>query len=138
MAWWKAFTKPKEEESSSAPSDHSGAAEIPCPKSESGGVVSSTVHAVQDATTAATDAAVGAEQREAIRMENREIWGRIKEGDTLWGLSEKYLGDATKWPHLHAACRKELGPDPLRLLPGTHITEACIARARESSRKSRN
>jgi nucleoid-associated protein YgaU len=78
--------------------------------------------------------AVGAEDREAIRIQKKETWGRVEEGDTFWGLSEKYLGDATKWESLQAACSRELGTDPLLLLPGTHVTESCIARAKANSR----
>lgn len=78
-------------------------------------------------------AAVGAEDREAIRMEKNEHWGRVEEGDTLWGLSAKYLGDSRKWRHLQAGCRKELGSDPLMLKPGSHVTESCIARAQKLS-----
>ncbi|CAK9279057.1 hypothetical protein BDL97_09G078900 [Sphagnum fallax] len=101
-------------------------------------VVGTTVKAVQGATAAAKDAAgnvkevvgaVGAEEREAIRLQKHENWGRVEEGDTLWSLSEKHLGDPLLWPSLHSACRRELGSDPLLLLPGTHVTKACIARA---------
>lgn len=74
--------------------------------------------------------AVGAEDREAIRIQKKENWGRVEEGDTFWSLSERYLGDATRWESLAKACRRELGDDPLLLFPGSHVTEACIDRAR--------
>jgi len=97
------------------------------------------VGAVQGATDAVkgsagvvkeTVAAVGAEDREAIRIQKKEQWGRVEDGDTLWDLSEKYLGDGMEWETLRAACSRELGTeDPLLLLPGSHVTEACVARA---------
>lgn len=102
----------------------------------------STARAVQGASGAATGAvketagtvkevvaAVGSEDREAIKIQKKENWGRVEEGDTLWDLSEKYLGDPMQWEVLQAACSRELGTDPLLLLPGSHVTEACIARA---------
>jgi nucleoid-associated protein YgaU len=112
-------------------------------ESENSSVVQSTARAVQGATGVAAGAvkdtagsvkevigAVGSEDREAIRIQKKESWGRVEEGDTLWDLSEKYLGDATQWEALQASCSRELGTDPLLLLPGSHVTEACIARAR--------
>jgi nucleoid-associated protein YgaU len=107
-----------------------------------GTLAESTARAVQGATGAATGAvketagtvketvaAVGSEDREAIRIQKKESWGRVEEGDTLWDLSEKFLGDPTQWEVLQAACSRELGTDLLLLLPGSHVTESCIARA---------
>lgn len=78
--------------------------------------------------------AVGSESRQAVWTQ-KERWGRVEEGDTLWSLSEKYLGDASQWETLQSACRRELGTDPLLLLPGSHVTEACVARARAIAEK---
>jgi hypothetical protein len=87
-------------------------------------VVKETVGTVKE-----TVAAVGSEDREVIRIQKKESWGRVEEGDTLWDLSEKYLRDPTQWEVLQAAFSRELGTDLLLLLPGSHVTESCIARA---------
>jgi hypothetical protein len=57
---------------------------------------------------------------------------RVQEGDTLWYLSEKYLGDGNKWPYLQSAC--DLDRDPHHLLPGRPITHHCINKAKEEAK----
>lgn len=73
------------------------------------------------------------EDKESAVLEGNEIWSRkVQEGDTLWHLSEKYLGDGTKWPYLQSAC--DLDQDPRRLQPGRPITNTCVTRAKEDAR----
>ncbi|KAJ7564129.1 hypothetical protein O6H91_02G003600 [Diphasiastrum complanatum] len=87
--------------------------------------LNSTLNAVQESA--------GIEPKEAIHIPRDNNWFRVHEGDTLWSLSEKHLGDPTQWRELQSACN--LGSDPLVLLPGSQITEACVARARKMSRR---
>lgn len=62
-----------------------------------------------------------------------ELFNRhVQEGDTLWHLSQRYLGDGTQWPYLQSAC--ELDRDPHYLLPGRPITHHCINKAKEEAR----
>lgn len=73
------------------------------------------------------------EDKELAVLESNEIWSRkVQKGDTLWHLSEKYLGDGTKWPYLQSAC--DLDQDPRRLQPGRPITNTCVTRAKEDAR----
>lgn len=73
------------------------------------------------------------EDKEVAVLESNEIWSRkVQKGDTLWHLSEKYLGDGTKWPYLQSAC--DLDQDPRRLQPGRPITNTCVTRAKEDAR----
>ncbi|KAI5079374.1 hypothetical protein GOP47_0004853 [Adiantum capillus-veneris] len=100
------------------------------------------VPALQQAagTVAEAVVAVGAEEREALRMEEEEAWWRVRKGDTLWSLSRKHLGDPALWPFLRHACRKELGcRDPIRqLLPGSHLSHACVVRARRRADRKKS
>lgn len=73
------------------------------------------------------------EDKESALDECKELWSRkVEKGDTLWHLSEKYLGDGSRWPYLQSAC--DLDQDPRRLQPGRPITSACVARAKEDAR----
>lgn len=101
-------------------------------------VVQDAAGAVKDTAVATKEvvAAVGAEDRAANRIQKSENWGRVEDGDTLWDLSERHLGDPYEWATLHAACRRELETDdPDFVLAGSHVTEDCVARARALLRK---
>ncbi|MCO5599170.1 hypothetical protein L7F22_053270 [Adiantum nelumboides] len=102
------------------------------------GVVPALQHAA--GTVAEAVVAVGAEEREALRMEEEEACWRVRKGDTLWSLSRRHLGDPALWPFLRRACRKELGcRDSIRqLLPGSHLTHACVVRARRHADRKKS
>lgn len=44
---------------------------------------------------------------------------RVAPGDTLWGLAQRYYGDATLWPLLYRVNRDRIGTNPNLLAVGT-------------------
>lgn len=108
------------------------------PPQASANVVPAVHRVVADAAGSVVGAvgALGAEEREALRVEKDENWWRVHESDTLRTLSEKHLGDPSLWPHLHAGCRRELGKDPNNLMPGSHLTQTCVDRARRRAERN--
>lgn len=46
----------------------------------------------------------------------------VQEGDTLWGLAERELGDPRRWEELYEANRDVIGDDPDLILPGQLLT----------------
>lgn len=49
------------------------------------------------------------------------IW-IVQEGDSLWSMSEKLMGDGERWPELYKACSRCLEIDPRSLRPGTDLS----------------
>lgn len=47
---------------------------------------------------------------------------RVAEGDTLWAIAERNLGDGARWRELYDANRQTIGPDPNRIQPGMTLT----------------
>mmetsp|Transcript_3516 Transcript_3516/g.22092 ORF Transcript_3516/g.22092 Transcript_3516/m.22092 type:complete len:558 (-) Transcript_3516:648-2321(-) len=61
------------------------------------------------------------------------IW-IVQEGDSLWSMSEKLMGDGERWPELYKACSRCLEIDPRSLRPGTDLSpcrEELLARIPE-------
>lgn len=50
----------------------------------------------------------------------------VVEGETLWGLAERYCGDAFRWPEIFQANRSEIA-DPNLILPDQVLAIACAA-----------
>lgn len=46
----------------------------------------------------------------------------VKSGDTLWGISGRFLGDPTKWPIIYAASPNLRSGDPNLIYPGEVVT----------------
>ena len=44
----------------------------------------------------------------------------VAEGETLWGIAARYLGDAYQWPRIHDANRDRVA-DPNRITPGLEL-----------------
>jgi len=42
----------------------------------------------------------------------------VKQGDTLWGIAKKMLGDGAKWKTLYELNKAVIGPDPNKIKPG--------------------
>jgi len=59
------------------------------------------------------------------------IW-IVQEGDSLWSMSQKLMGDGERWPELYKACSRCLEIDPRSLRPGTDLSpcrEELLARS---------
>ncbi|MGI5353009.1 BTAD domain-containing putative transcriptional regulator [Streptomyces sp. CA-250714] len=62
--------------------------------------------------------------QEEARTDQKYIEYTVAEGDCLWDVAHKHLGDSVKWPRIFAANRDRLQPDgqrltdPNRLQPG--------------------
>ena len=45
---------------------------------------------------------------------------RVRQGDTLWTIAARAIGDATLWPALYLANRDQI-KDPTRVYPGQQL-----------------
>jgi hypothetical protein len=77
--------------------------------------IASIAVSVALASGAPAPAAPAAEPVEALE----EGWHRIRPGDTLEGLATQFLGDARRWPELHALNPRIL--DPHWIFPGRKV-----------------
>ncbi len=59
-------------------------------------------------------------QQEAGSMGVKDIVV-VQEGDSLWGIAEKYLGDGRKYRIIYDRNRAVIGDNPDLILPGTEL-----------------
>lgn len=51
--------------------------------------------------------------------ETKTTYHTVGDGDSLWALAKRYLGDGNRWPEIYEANREIIGDDPNLIINGT-------------------